>query len=147
MSASREDPPLFSIGIVTGGMSPQIRQIYDALGRLQEMIIREQNKFPNDGTRINLVFHIPGKFFAPDYEGVHAVRYKPSEDHILIVAAVPADLTSDEAPGYFADALRDAIREADSYMTRKHRLAMLGSAEKLVEHIAMELSPEPNCLD
>src|SRR5437660_4635822 len=112
-------PDLLAIGVSTGGPSPANELVDEALMGYLRMVMRERGAFPNEGLRLNIVFHIPGPIFQPDYEGTHATKLDRKNDRVLVVAAVPADLRFDEVSRYFADVLRQARDEASRYLAKR----------------------------
>ena len=106
------------------------------------MVIRERMAFPNDGLRINIVFHIPGPIFQPDYEGVHATKLDRKNNRVLIVAAVPATLKFDEVSGYFADVLREARQTAIEYATNRKVAASADHVRGLIDHLLNKISAQ-----
>src|ERR1700674_2102187 len=103
---------LLAIGVVSGGPSPANELVTEALMGYGRMVMRERTALPNEGLQINIVFHVPGPIFQPDYEGVHATKLDRKNDRVLVVAAVPSTLRFDEVSGYFADVLRQSRDEA-----------------------------------
>jgi hypothetical protein len=144
MSAEITAPALLSIGINSGGMSPQNHLVHEALGAFQRMVVREREGFPNDGLRVNIVFHVPGPMFQPDYEGVHASRLDRKNGHLLIVAAVPAELTYDQVSAYEAEVLRTAAREAREYVVKRKVPLKLDHVQALMDHLVAELEATAN---
>jgi hypothetical protein len=59
-SSEGATPDLLSIGINVGGMTPANHLIHEALGGFMRMVIRERTVYPNEGLRINIVFHLAG---------------------------------------------------------------------------------------
>ena len=99
-------PDLLAIGISTVGQSPTNQLVDEALASYMRMVMRERGLFPNQGLRINIVFHVPGPISQPDYEGIHATKLDKKNDRVLVVAAVPGTLKFDEVSRYFAGVLR-----------------------------------------
>ena len=107
----RELPDLLAIGVSQGGSSPANELVYEALMGYMRTVIKERAAFPNEGLRLNIVFHIPGPIFQPDYQGVHATKFDRKSARLLVVAAVPPDLQFDEVSRCFVDVLRQARDE------------------------------------
>ncbi len=103
-------------------------------------VIRERMAFPNDGLRINIVFHIPGPIFQPDYEGVHATKLDRKNNRVLIVAAVPATLKFDEVSRYFADVLREARQTAIEYAAKRRAAASADHVGGLIDHLLNQIA-------
>ncbi len=105
-------PDLLAIGISTGGQSPTNQLVDEALASYMRMVMMERGLFPNEGLRINIVFHVPGPIPQPDYAGIRATKLDRKNNRVLIVAAVPGTLKFDEVSRYFADVLREARQKA-----------------------------------
>jgi len=132
-------PHLLSVGISSGGTSPANQLIHEALGGFIRMVIRERGVYPNEGLRINIVFHLPGPVFQPDYEGVHATRLDRKNQHLLVVAAVPSTLRVDEVSKYFWDVLRHAREEAARYLAKRKVTIPIDSVSGLIDHLLNEI--------
>jgi hypothetical protein len=139
MSAGSDNPALLSIGVASGGMSPENHLVFDALGALGRTVVRERERFSDEGLRVNIVFHIPGPIFQPDYEGVHATRFDRKNNHFLVVAAVPADLTPEELPTYIAETLQATAREAREFVAKRKLAVTLEQVEKLIDYLVADL--------
>ncbi len=140
MIADSNPPDLLAIGISRGGPSPANHLINEALMGYLRMVIRERRAFPNDGLRINIVFHIPGPIFQPDYEGVHATKLDRNNDRVLVVAAAPETLKFDEVSRYFANVLRDARRKAIEYAAKRRVAASPDNVSGLIDHLLIQIS-------
>src|SRR5438132_14298958 len=122
-------PDLLAIGVSRGGPSPANELVNEALMGYLRMVMREQAVFPNEGLRINIVFHVPGPIFQPDYKGVHATKLDRKNSRVLVAAAVPSTLQFDEVSGYFADVLRQARQKASTTpASESSRPPLIGSA-------------------
>jgi len=99
------------------------------------MVIKERGAFPNEGLRLNIVFHVPGPIFQPDYQGVHATRLNRKGDSVLVVAAVPPDLKFDEVSGYFVDVLRQARDEATRFLAKRKVTIAADRLYGLIDHL------------
>ena len=128
-------PDLLAIGIGRGGPSPANELVYEALMGYMRMVIKERAAFPNEGLRLNIVFHVPGPIFQPDYEGVYATKFDRKGDSVLVVAAVPADLKFDEVPRYFVDVLRQARDEATRYLAKRKVKIAADRLYNLIDHL------------
>jgi hypothetical protein len=132
---SEAAPALLSIGINSGGVSPENKPIHDALSELQRRVIHERTRFPNEGVRINVVFDIPGPLFQPDHEGVRVARFDRRQKHILIIAAVPPQLKAHDFEEYAANALRNALAATEAHIA-KHQSPDTDAAARLIRHLA-----------
>jgi len=112
-------PALLAIGISRGGPSPADELVNEALMGYMRMVIKERAAFPNESLRLNIVFHVPGPIFQPDYQGVHATKFDRKSGRLLVVAAVPRDLKFDEVSKYFVDVLRQSRDQATGYLAKR----------------------------
>ena len=128
-------PNLLAIGVSRGGPSPANDLVNEALMGYMRMVIKERGAFPNEGLRLNIVFHVPGPIFQPDYHGVHATRLDRKGDRVLVVAAVPPDLKFDEVSGYFVDVLRQARDEATHFLANRKVAIAADRLYGLIDHL------------
>jgi hypothetical protein len=103
------------------------------------MVMRERTAFPNEGLRINIVFHVPGPIFQPDYEGVHATKLDRKNERVLVVAAVPSTLQFDEVSSYFANALREARQNAIDYAGKRKLMASADRVSGLIDRLLNQI--------
>ena len=132
-------PDLLAIGVSRGGPSPANELVNEALMGYLRMVMKERAAFPNEGLRINIVFHVPGPIFQPDYEGVHATKLDRKNERILVVAAVPSTLQFDEVSGYFADVLRQARKKAIDYAGKRKLAASPDRVSGLIDHLLNQI--------
>jgi hypothetical protein len=130
---------LLAIGVVRGGPSPANELVNEALMGYLRMVMRERTAFPNEGLRINIVFHIPGPIFQPDYKGVHATKLDRKNDRVVVVAAVPSNLKFDEVSGYFANVLREARQNAIDYARKRKLMAPADRVSGLIDHLLNQI--------
>lgn len=130
---------LLAIGVVTGGPSPANELVKEALMGYLRMVMRERTAFPNEGLRINLVFHVPGPIFQPDYEGVHATKLDRKNERVLVVAAAPSTLQFDEVSSYFANVLREARQNAIEYARKRKLAASADKVSGLIDHLLNQI--------
>ena len=135
-----EKPHLLSIGINSGGVSPANHLVHEALGSFQRLVIRSREAFRNAGLRVNIVFATPGPLFKPDFQGVHATRIRRDANEILVVAAVPEDLTYDDVSSFIADVLRQAIAEARTYLRKRKVSVSTSELEAFINHLPGDLA-------
>ena len=132
-------PELLAIGVSRGGSSPANELVNEALMGYLRMVMRERAAFPNEGLRINIVFHVPGPIFQPDYEGVHATKLDRKNERVLVVAAVPATLRFDQVAGYFADVLREARQKAIDYAGKRKLAVSSDRVSGLIDHLLNQI--------
>jgi hypothetical protein len=132
-------PDLLAIGLSTGGISPANQLVDEALAGYMRMVMRERSAFPNEGLRLNVVFHVPGPISQPDYEGVHATKLDRKNDRVLVVAAVPPTLKFDEVSSYFANVLREARQNAIDYARKRKVVASADRVSGLIDHLLNQI--------
>jgi hypothetical protein len=89
--------------------------------------------------RLNIVFHVPGPIFQPDYEGVHATKFDKKNNRVLVVAAVPATLRIDEVSRYFGNVLRQARDVMIAYLTKRKVTTPMDHLNGLIDHLLNEI--------
>jgi hypothetical protein len=141
-----EPPDLLAIGVVRGGPSPANDLVNEALMGYMRLVIRERASFPNQGLRINIVFHVPGPIFQPDYVGVHATKLDRKTASVLIVAAVPDTLKFDEVSGYFRSILREARHKAIEYAAKRKVGVPADHVSGLIDHLLNPIGSGPGGL-
>lgn len=139
MSQQPDVPALLSIGIRDGGAADKGAEVARALGRFMRMVVRERAAFPNEGLRLNIVFHVPGAFSQPDYVGVHATRLDRRSSHLLVVSGVPAGLAVGQVPAYLGDVLSMAFGEASAYLAKRKLQIETSSLQALIAHLIKDL--------
>ena len=103
------------------------------------LVIRKPVAYPTEGLRMNIVFHVPGPMFKPDYEGVHATRFDKRSQHVLVVAAVPTHLVIDEVAGYVCSVLREARQSALEYLRERNVQVDSTQVSDLIDHLLVQL--------
>jgi hypothetical protein len=101
--------------------------------------MKERAAFPNEGMRLNIVFHVPGPISQPDYEGVHATKFDKKNNRVLVVAAVPATLRFDEVSRYFAGVLRQARDVMTSYLAKRKVTIPTDRLNGLIDHLLNQI--------
>ncbi len=139
MESGAGTPDLLAIGVSTGGLSPANELVYEALMGYLRMVMRERAAFPNEGLRINIVFHVPGPLFQPDYEGVHATKLDRKNERVLVLAAVPSTLQFDEVASYFANVLREARQNAIDYARKRKIAVSTDRVSGLIDHLLNQI--------
>ncbi len=139
MESGAGTPDLLAIGVGTGGPSPANQLVNEALMSYLRMVMRERAAFPNEGLRINIVFHVPGPLFQPDYEGVHATKLDRKNERVLVLAAVPSNLQFDEVAIYFANVLREARQKAIDYAGKRKIAVSADRVSGLIDHLLNQI--------
>jgi hypothetical protein len=135
----RPIPDLLAIGIATGGMSPANQLVDEALSGFMRTVMKERSAFPNEGVRLNIVFHIPGPISQPDYEGIHATKFDKKNQRVLVVAAVPESLKFDEVSKYFVEVLRQARHEVTGYLAKRKVTTPTNQLDGLIDHLLNQI--------
>jgi hypothetical protein len=100
-----------SLGIVLGG--PELED-----GTCDKVLARILNAVADncpintgiEGAMLNVVFHVPGTLFGPDFSGLRVAKFSRARAILLVQVAVPTDLVSEMAIRSFAyTSIRRAI--------------------------------------
>ena len=67
---------------------------------------------------INVVFHIAGTTFKPDFSGVRTARYANDEGLLMVQVALPESVPADPE-AYLRSAVVDAIKAAESWAAKR----------------------------
>ena len=103
------------------------------------MVIKESAVFPNEGVRLNIVFHVPGPIFQPDYEGIDATKFDKKNQRVLVTAAVPADFKFDQVSRYFANVLREARDVVTRYLAKRKVTTSTTRLNGLIDHLLNQI--------
>lgn len=133
-----EEPELLSLGIKGGGRTPRNELVIEALLALMRAVRDRRGRYPNEGLRINVVFMVPGPMFTPDFDGVHPARFARKTNHLLVNAAVPASLTFDHVPEFFAQALKETKSAAAEYLQKRKINVDTTYVMSLIDDLASE---------
>jgi hypothetical protein len=116
------------------------REVHEFLGKVARLVIRERQSFPNEGLRLNVVFNVPGHFFQPDFSGVLATRMDRRRAYVLVMVAVPDDLSEPSFVAFAQSTLQTAATRATEYAT--HRRTTFDSSQliALVEKVSGEIA-------
>ena len=131
--------PILAIGAVDGGPSEWSEAVRDLGKRVMEL--REGVHSP---LAVNVVYQIPGRFLAPEFEGVRTGRFSRKEARLLVQVALPAEVAADTSVEV-RRLLRDAIETAEAFFQLLVRVAVplpFRGAAAAVEH-RVELVPGP----
>jgi hypothetical protein len=129
-----ETPALLSVGINSGGMTSANREVHEALASFQRRVIQTRDLFANEGLKVNIVFDLPGNLFRPDYEGVRVARFDSRHTHLLVIAAVPENLTVEGVPDYVNYVL-EAVRTEARAEAAKRRVTSLDAVEAVIDRL------------
>ena len=109
------------------------------MGEFQRRVIREREHLVNEGLRINVVFDIPGRFSSPDYDGVLATRLDRRNQHLLVLAAVPADLQDDQVDAYLVEVLWATLDQATAFLRKRRASIKVDHVAELITTLATDL--------
>lgn len=133
-----DQPDLLALGLIGGGTTPSNELVTEALLALMRGVRDRREEYPNEGLRINIVFHLPGRFFQPDFEGVFPARYARDTNHLLVNAAVPATLTVDHVRDFFTQTLWQTKAAALEYLRKRKITTETTSVMALMDALASE---------
>lgn len=108
----------FSFGAIYGG--PEIRANDAIFLRTEAQIarfikIKQDNVLCKNEGEINLVWHVPGTMFKPEFEGLRTGKFSKREKTLMVQAAVPSNLVYGEYPEEFIfGVIRQAITIAQT---------------------------------
>jgi hypothetical protein len=129
-----QGPPL-TLGLILGGARAS-RLWEDAVKKL---MIRVKSDRPacSSSCRVQVVFDVPGEVTSPESTGIIFPRqaYKPAERRIYVGIGLPLEPSSD-AYEEAVQFLRQALEEAESYLTRKRIPGDLDAAMEVVRDLA-----------
>jgi hypothetical protein len=123
------------ISVVVGGTNaenfrwdPAIKQLMRWSTRLQDSQTLESP------LRVQAVFHVPGRFIRPDYQGLRTGSYLRSDNILVVQIALPELAPVDPMP-YLLERLNDVIGVAESWAQRKSVRVPLAELRKLVSRL------------
>jgi hypothetical protein len=126
---SDSTPSALSVGVVTGGVRASREWSQAVLG-----VARRVAELRGDATSplsVNIVYHIPGEVFTPDFEGVRTGRYSAKETLLLIQVAIPTEPPTGPRPDALAfvlEQLEAAVGLADEFARKRE---LIGNSERL----------------
>lgn len=112
-----EIPSALSIGCVSDPSTSVWADSIMHLSRVIDVILGETVSPLN----VNVVYHLSGTLFQPEFEGVRTGRFNTRDKHLMVQAAVTPSPEKDVWTELLR-LLRDAISEAEVY-ARKRRIA------------------------
>jgi hypothetical protein len=134
VSAAEPDVPVLSLGAMVGGTRPQARAWRRAVSDLGSRVkaAREGVESP---LRVNVVFQIPGEVLPViEFSGVRTGRYASADRHLLIQAALPADVPA-EPQRLLMELLGQAVELAVQFARRRGIADDLGELRELVSSL------------
>lgn len=139
VEADPVSPYLLSFGIVVGGVSPSSLAVDEALSSVARNVAALRTRFPNEGLKINIVFHVPGPLSQPDYSGVHVRRVNAKTQHMLVHAAVPDSLSSDDITQYVTRVLLETKNQARAYLQKRRPKISMNQVDSLINVLLRQL--------
>ena len=110
-----EEPDGLSIGAINGGGNWKVA---DAVMAVARRVAEARARHPAD-LSLNVVFHIPGSFLQPDFDGVRLGTVFTTKRAILSQVAVPATLDADDVAVFAFDAVHAAIDLAAERISKR----------------------------
>ena len=130
------DPPVLSLGTVYGGTLE-----VDGLWRPVIQRLRRQVMAAREGVTsalcVNVVYHVTGHIWAPDFEGVRTGSFSRMKMHLIVQAALPTEPIQDRRTVLLC-LLRDAVVEAEEFARQRKIADGLPEIRGIVEAVALE---------
>lgn len=129
-----DDPALvLSIGTIVGGRTAANKPWREALTRLGQSVA-EAREGVSSPVNVNVVFHIPGNFLKPEFEGTRTGSYRKADSLLMVQVAVPESPVADYY-GWALDALRKAVGTAEDWARRRKVATELPSLYAIVSQL------------
>jgi hypothetical protein len=129
MDMPSDAPQPLSIGAVVES-SPEnaewrsaIRQLTIRVDDAQASVVSSLN--------LNIVFHVPGRTFKPEFSGVRTGRFSKRDNELMLQVALPESQPPD-SEAYVRGAAIDAIDEAERWAIRRGVAADLAELRSIV---------------
>jgi hypothetical protein len=129
------------IGGVYGGPELTGSTIHAALGKIKAVL--GEGRVDDSGS-LDIVFHVPGSLFSPEYGGVRTGSFSKKERILQVQIAVPLELCSQDQPAvvtFVLDSLREAIRVAGPRYAKAKVPFRQAEYERLVDALGRSLGP------
>jgi hypothetical protein len=110
-----DEEPALSIGAIVGGITDVTRRWEDTTTALSQQVqaVRGSADSP---LRLNVVFHIPGEIWGPDFVGIRTGRYSEKDRHLMVQVALPE---GDYSTSVVENLLWSAVAEAENLGHRR----------------------------
>jgi hypothetical protein len=110
MKSDEEAVGALSLGLIADGSSPMNRAWRQAIRDLH-LRLHASKDSSDTLLKLNVVFHVPGNVFKPEFVGVRTGRYSKREAMLMVQVAVPEEEPLDPAHDV-KNAVSAAIDEA-----------------------------------
>jgi Ankyrin repeats (3 copies) len=117
-SSGQTRASMLYIGEVIGGPELDRSPIVTALRRV---FVARGEEDAVEGTRLDVVFHVPGSVLKPDFAGVRTGSLSRKTQMLQVQVAVPPEMVNadeDEGVGFCLGALRNAVDAADARLAK-----------------------------
>lgn len=104
-----------------------------SIGEMHERVV-EARAGVTSPLNLNVVFHVPGEIWAPEFEGMRTGSYSTKDAHLMIQVALPSE-EPDEPLRYLRTCLVEAVEEARRWAQRRKMDLDLGALERLVSQL------------
>jgi hypothetical protein len=105
--------PVLSIGALFGGTHDVDRRWQEPIRALRRRI-RSASADVDGALRVNVVYHVEGKYLPLEFDGVRTAKFRKSDSLLMVQAAVPMKTTENEQE-VLLRLLRAAIEAAEQY--------------------------------
>ena len=134
---------MIAIGIDVGGPELRDAAVRKVLAKAMAVAVKVRDPSYNDGREawINPIFIVPGSLAGPKFEGLETGHFSRAKKGLVIKVAVPVAVAAGDGIKEFVVAsLRDCVRLAAQYFSRKGMAFSALRAEKVVGSIERSLS-------
>jgi hypothetical protein len=137
----QKEEAMISIGSVLHGPELKESMAYGCIRALMRAAVESRGSFEFGASPgINVVFHVPGSFGSPTWDGIRDAKFSSKRQLLMIQVAVPKSLVSSSTlKGYLVERLHAANQIAMEVFRKKGLAFPLADAEKLVERIKERL--------
>lgn len=125
---------VLSIGTIVGGRTAANKPWREALNQLGESVAAARSG-ASSPVNVNVVFHIPGNFLKPEFEGTRTGSYRRADSLLMVQVAVPEGPVED-CFAWAVAALRKAIGTAEGWASRRKVATGLPSLYAIVSQLA-----------
>lgn len=128
-----QNVPALSIGAVFGG-THQIDKFWDQPIKDLRRQIMSASESVDSPLKVNVVYHIEGKYAPNEFEGVRTGRFSKSVPLLMVQAAVPSDEV-DDPRSIIVGLLHDAVDVAEQYAKKKGIASQLTAIRGIADEL------------
>lgn len=124
---------VLSVGTVVGGNTAANKPWREALNRLGQSVAEARSEVSSP-LNVNVVFHVPGNFLKPEFEGTRTGSFREADSLLMVQVAVPEAPIADHY-GWAVTALREAVGTAEEWAKRRKVATGLPSLYGIVSQL------------